>query len=86
MRRLLIITLWLLMFVAGGSALAVAPILPMGHRSAGNPKVTVWVNTGSRVYHCQGSRWYGKTKTGRFMQQKLARRVGYRPAFGTVCG
>ena len=52
----------------------------------GNPTVKVWVNTNSGVYHCPGTRWYGKTKSGRFMTQREAQSKGYRPAYGAVCG
>jgi hypothetical protein len=45
----------------------------------------VWVNTKSGVYHCPGTRWYGKTKTGTFMEQLAAEQKGYRPAYGKVC-
>lgn len=37
----------------------------------------VWVNTESGVYHKSG-RWYGKTKTGKFMSEADAKRAGYR--------
>lgn len=57
---------------------------PVTTQSAGN--VTVWVNTNSGVYHCPGTRWYGKTKSGRFMSQREAQSKGYRPAYGAVCG
>ena len=55
-------------------------------QSAGNQNVKVWVNTNSGVYHCQGTRWYGKTKSGQFMTQREAQAKGYRPAYGAVCG
>jgi len=55
-------------------------------QSQGNPTVTVWVNTNSGVYHCPGTRWYGKTKSGQFMTQREAQAKGYRPAYGAVCG
>ncbi len=32
----------------------------------------VWVNTKSHVYHDSTSRWYGKTKTGKYMTEKDA--------------
>ena len=37
----------------------------------------VWVNTDSGVYH-KGGRWYGKTKTGKFMSEADAKAAGYR--------
>jgi hypothetical protein len=51
----------------------------------GNPDVKVWVNTKSGVYHCPGTRWYGKTKSGEYMTQGQAQEKGYRPAYGKVC-
>ena len=51
----------------------------------GNPDVKVWVNTASGVYHCPGSRWYGKTKQGEYMTQAEAQEKHYRPAYGKVC-
>jgi hypothetical protein len=38
----------------------------------------VWVNTDSGVYHKPGSRWYGKTKQGKYMAEADAHRAGYR--------
>src|SRR5215831_5111795 len=40
--------------------------------SQGNPNAKVWVNTDSGVYHCAGTKWYGKTKSGQYMTQKEA--------------
>lgn len=51
----------------------------------GNPDTRVWVNTGSGVYHCPGTRWYGKTKRGEYMTQKQAIEKGNRPAYGKYC-
>jgi len=39
----------------------------------------VWVNTESGVYHKSG-RWYGKTKSGKFMTESDAKAAGYKPA------
>ena len=36
--------------------------------------VTVWVNTRSGVYHYPGTRWYGNTKSGKYMKEKDAKK------------
>jgi hypothetical protein len=43
-------------------------------------QTTVWVNTATGVYHRSGSRWYGKTKKGKYMTEADAIRAGYKPA------
>jgi hypothetical protein len=40
----------------------------------------VWVNTETGVYHKTGSRWYGKTKKGKYMLESDAIKAGYKPA------
>jgi hypothetical protein len=45
----------------------------------------VWVNTASKVYHCSGTRWYGKTKQGSFMSEAQAQAQGARPDHGKTC-
>jgi hypothetical protein len=47
--------------------------------------VKVWVNMRSAVYHCNGTRYYGNTKSGRYMSESEARTAGNRPAYGRVC-
>jgi len=45
----------------------------------------IWVNTDSKVYHCQGDRWYGKTRHGSYMSEAAAKTEGDRPSRGKVC-
>jgi hypothetical protein len=40
----------------------------------------VWVNTDAGVYHKPGTRWYGKTKHGKYMLEADAVKAGYKPA------
>lgn len=48
-------------------------------------RVSVWVNTRSHVYHCQGTRYYGNTAAGTFMSEGDALKFGNRPAYGRSC-
>ena len=43
-------------------------------------KDMVWVNTESKIYHKQGSQWYGKTREGSYMTESEAIKAGYRAA------
>lgn len=38
----------------------------------------VWVNTESGVYHKRGTRWYGRTKQGKYMLEADAIKAGYK--------
>jgi hypothetical protein len=40
----------------------------------------VWVNTETHVYHNEGSRFYGKTKAGKYVTEAEARAEGDRPS------
>ncbi|HTV05148.1 MAG TPA: hypothetical protein VME86_07240 [Acidobacteriaceae bacterium] len=38
----------------------------------------VWANTTSKVYHKPGSRWYGRTREGKWMTEADAQKAGYK--------
>jgi hypothetical protein len=60
---------------------------PAATPAAGGGPGQVWVNTGSKTkaYHCQGSKWYGTTKQGKYMSTSDAQAAGYHAAKGEKC-
>lgn len=78
---------------AAGTPSATQPPAPIPSASSSAPKPAatqqpgdansggmVWVNTDSGVYHKPGSRYYGKTKVGKYMTEADAKKAGYRAA------
>ncbi|HWW20850.1 MAG TPA: DUF3761 domain-containing protein [Steroidobacteraceae bacterium] len=59
--------------------------MPAATAAPGGGPGLVWVNKTSHVYHCQGDRWYGKTKNGAYMSESAAKAEGDRADHNKPC-
>jgi hypothetical protein len=61
---------------AGPAAANPAPAARNKPAAPGGGDGKVWVNTASKVYHCAGTQYYGKTKAGLYMTPAEAKAKG----------
>ena len=53
--------------------------------AAGGGDGKVWVNAKSKTYHCMGTKYYGKTKSGEYMTEVDAKAKGNHALHGKAC-
>ena len=61
------------------------PAAPATAPAPGGGPGMVWVNLPTKVYHCPGTRYYGTTKSGKYMSEADAKAMGARGDHNKTC-
>jgi hypothetical protein len=61
------------------------PFQPSAQQAPGAAPNKVWLNASTKVYHCPGDRYYGRTKAGKYLTEPEAKATGAHAPRGESC-